>query len=164
MKPVDYSKTIMYKIVPKDLNLDLIYIGHTTNFRCRKNHHKLSCNNIESKKSNYKVYKMIRENNGWDEWEMIEIEKYPCNDSNEARKRERELMEEFNANLNSRKSICSKKEYTETHKEEKKQYDKIRRNGKDRESILEKKRIHYHQNKDAINAKLKEKRLQKKNE
>ena len=31
---------------------------------------------------------MIRENGDWNNWSMIEIEKYPCNDDNEARARE----------------------------------------------------------------------------
>jgi hypothetical protein len=162
MKPIDYSNAIMYKIVPKNLNLNLIYIGHTTNFTKRKCHHKIYCNTTTSIKSNYKVYQMIRDNGGWAEWEMLEIEKYPCNNSNEARTRERELMEQYNANLNSRKSISSKKEYTETHKVEKQAYDKFRRNGEKRESILEKKRQHYQANKDAIQLRAKEKRLEKK--
>jgi hypothetical protein len=43
---------------------------------------------------------MIRENGGWDDFEMIEIEKYPCNDSNESSARERYWKEHFNANMN----------------------------------------------------------------
>ena len=82
MKVIDYSNTIMYKIVPNDLNLDLIYIGHTTNFRTRKSLHKSRCNNINGKCYNSKVYSMIRENGNWSEWSMVEIEKYPCLDSN----------------------------------------------------------------------------------
>jgi hypothetical protein len=43
---------------------------------------------------------MIRENGGWDDFEMIEIEKFPCNDSNESLARERYWKEYFNANMN----------------------------------------------------------------
>ena len=99
-KNMDYSKTIIYKIVSNDLNINDVYVGHTTNFIKRKAHHKSHCNNINSKKHNLKVYKTIRENGNWDNWNMVEIEKYPCNDSNEACARERYYYELLNAKLN----------------------------------------------------------------
>ena len=42
--PIDYSKTIIYKIqhIEKD---DLIYVGSTTNFTKRKSAHKACCIN-----------------------------------------------------------------------------------------------------------------------
>jgi hypothetical protein len=43
---------------------------------------------------------MIRENEGWNNWSMIEIEKYPCNDKNKACARERYWYELLNANMN----------------------------------------------------------------
>ena len=46
---------------------------------------------------------MIRTNGNWDNWSMIEIEKYPCNDKNEACARERYWYELLNANMN---SVC----------------------------------------------------------
>jgi predicted GIY-YIG superfamily endonuclease len=90
----------MYKIVSKDLNNNSVYVGSTTNFMKRKYEHKASCFNENNKNHNYKVYKIIRENGGWDEFEMIEIEKYPCNDSNESAARERYWKEYFNASMN----------------------------------------------------------------
>ena len=68
---IDYSKTIIYKLCCKDVNITDEYVGGTTNFYGRKGNHKGKCNN-----SNTRVYKFIRENGGWDNWEMIEIEKY----------------------------------------------------------------------------------------
>jgi hypothetical protein len=139
----------MYKIVPKDLNLNLIYVGHTTNFKCRKSHHKGICNNLNSKKYNYKVYQMIRENGGWDEWEMIEIEKYSCLDKNEACKRERELMEEHNASLNSYLPLSSQKEWYDINKEYcKNKNQQYYINNKD--TIVIKQQEYYEKNKDAI--------------
>ena len=99
-KKVDYNKTIIYKIVCKDLSVTEIYIGSTINFRQRKSHHKSSCNNSSSNTYNYILYEFIREHGGWDNFEMIEIEKYPCNDGNEARARERYYIELLNAKLN----------------------------------------------------------------
>ena len=98
--PIDYSKTIIYKIVCNDLNITDIYVGSTTDFIRRKGQHKHSCNSEKSKKYNYKVYQTIRQNGGWDNFSMVEIEKYPCNDSNEARTRERYYFELLNASLN----------------------------------------------------------------
>ena len=83
---IDYSKTSIYKIVCKDKNITDLYVGHTCNFSNRKNAHKQDCNN--PKKNTKKIYKIINENGGWGNWEMIEIEKLNCNDSKEARTRE----------------------------------------------------------------------------
>ena len=87
--PINYQNTIIYKIVCNDLNIKDLYVGHTTDFKRRKSEHKLNCNNQKSEKYNMKIYKVIRNNQGWDNWSMIEIEKYPCNDSKEATARER---------------------------------------------------------------------------
>jgi hypothetical protein len=39
---------------------------------------------------------MIRHNGGWDMCRMIKIEKYACNDKQEAEKREFEIVKELN--------------------------------------------------------------------
>jgi len=110
-KEMDYSKTIIYKIVCNDLNITECYVGHTTNFVQRKNFHKTSCNNQKTHNSNYKIYQTIRDDGGWDNWSMIEVEKYPCNDINEATARERHWYEQLNSKLNSRYPGRTKKEY-----------------------------------------------------
>ena len=115
---MDYSKTIIYKIVCNDLNITECYVGHTTNFIERKRHHKNNCTNNNSKSYNYKIYQTIRANGGWDNWSMIEIEKYPCNDINEATARERYWYEQLNANLNTQIPARIQKEYRETNKEQ----------------------------------------------
>ncbi len=99
-RTVDYSKTIIYKIVCNDLNILDVYVGHTTNFLKRRTAHKNSCNNEKNKNYNLKAYQMIRKNGGWCNWSMIEIEKYPCNDKNEAVKKERYYYETLNSTLN----------------------------------------------------------------
>ena len=57
--PVDYSKTVIYKIQHQD-KPELLYVGSTTNFTKRKNSHKRNCNNLNNKKYNLKVYQMIK--------------------------------------------------------------------------------------------------------
>ena len=61
--PIDYAKTIIYKLVHKDdLYDENIYTGHTTDFICRKNHHKSVCNNSKKKnitKKNINTYERM---------------------------------------------------------------------------------------------------------
>ena len=99
---VDYQTTVIYKIVCNDFNVKDLYVGHTTDFRSRKNCHKKSCCNPNSKKHNFTLYKSIRENGGWSNWTMVEVEKFPCNDSNEATAREQFWYEQFCPTLNMR--------------------------------------------------------------
>jgi hypothetical protein len=127
----DYSKTVIYKIVCNDLEFKDIYVGHTTEFTKRKSSHKCVCNNKNNESYNLQVYKTIRANGGWENWTMIEIEKYPCKDANEARARERYWYEELNAKINKCIPIISdkerqeyKKKYEVEHAEEIKEYEK----------------------------------------
>ena len=105
---IDYSNTIIYKIYCIDETIKDIYVGHTTHFIQRKYQHKLLCNNL---KNVLKIYKIIRENGGWDNWNMVEIAKYNCNDSTEARIKEQLHYEELNASLNSCAPYIDKTKY-----------------------------------------------------
>tara|TARA_R110000822_G_scaffold295609_1_gene417847 strand:- start:291 stop:821 length:531 start_codon:yes stop_codon:yes gene_type:complete len=102
-KAIDYSKTIIYKIQHED-NDELLYVGHTTDFTKRKCQHKCSCNCETNSKYNMKIYKMIRENGGWDCFKILEIKKFPCNDANEARAEEDHIMQEMKATMNTHRS------------------------------------------------------------
>jgi hypothetical protein len=93
---IDYSNTIIYKIYCKDASIIDIYVGHTTNFTKRKYGHKSYCNNGNS----LKIYDMIRKTGGWDNWDMVEIAKYNCEDSIEARIREQEHFDILQPTLN----------------------------------------------------------------
>lgn len=112
---VNYSNTIIYKIIHKNNIETDIYIGHTTDFRKRKNQHKTTCNNNtgKNKHSHYYIYEYIRNNGGWDCFIMSEIEKYPCNSKNEARQREQYWCNHFNSSLNNKKAYSSKDEIKE---------------------------------------------------
>lgn len=116
-KVMDYSKCLIYKIVCNDLLVTDCYVGHTTNFKQRKNNHRIVCNKINSIKYNFKLYQTMRANGGRDNWTMVEIEKYPCNDFNEATARERYWYEILNANLNMCVPNRSQKEWCEVNKE-----------------------------------------------
>jgi len=116
-KPIDYSKTIIYKFVCKDLDVKDLYVGHTTNWIKRKSCHKDACINSNCKSYNLKVYKMMRENGNWNNWDMIEIEKYPCNDEREASSRERYWYEQLHAELNMIRPLRTEEERKEYKKE-----------------------------------------------
>jgi predicted GIY-YIG superfamily endonuclease len=44
-KAINYSNTIIYKLVSNDLNFKSCYVGHTTDMTHRKQKHKSCCNN-----------------------------------------------------------------------------------------------------------------------
>ena len=98
---IDYSNTIFYKIFCKDPSVKELYIGHTTNFVQRKYAHKQSCINTKSVNYTCKVYKVIRDNMGWDNWTMEIIAFHNCEDLHSAKKQEQQYFEEYNATLNS---------------------------------------------------------------
>ena len=160
-KAIDYQKVIIYKLVCNDLAVKDLYVGHTTDFTNRKKSHKSCSLNANYTGYNFKVYKMIRDSGGWNNWSMIKIEKYPCNDNNEARSRERYWYEVLNANMES----CCPTFNLEKRKDYKKDYyvqnkDKVNENNKDyyvqnKDKLIEKHKDYRDQNKDKINEKYK---------
>jgi len=98
---IDYSDTIFYKIHCKNPDVKDVYIGHTTNFVQRKSAHKRSCTHEKSANYNCKVYNVIREHGGWNNWKMEIIAFHECADHYEARKIEQKYFEKYKATLNS---------------------------------------------------------------
>jgi hypothetical protein len=92
-KPIDYSRTKMYKLVCKDISIIDCYVGSTTDMVDRKYCHKARCTNPDNKRYDTPVYKFIRATGGWSNWDMILIEDFPCKSNLEKFKRERELLE-----------------------------------------------------------------------
>jgi hypothetical protein len=101
IKQIDYSNTIFYKIQCKDLSVTDLYIGHTTDFVKRKSTHKSSCYNKNNMAYSSKVYKVIRNNNGWDNWNMEIISFRNCDGLASAKKIEQQYFEEYKATMNS---------------------------------------------------------------
>ena len=79
-KAFDYGKTEIYKIIHVDPDIDLCYVGHTTNFVQREKNHKYVCEhkNGHGSNCNCQVYNVIRSNGGWDNFKMVFVEKWPC--------------------------------------------------------------------------------------
>lgn len=93
-------EVIIYKIYQTELP-DMIYIGSTNNFSKRKSNHKKSCYNKVSKKYKIPLYQYIRACGGWDKFTMEQIGKYPIKSKGEGLQKEKELIEFYNAKLNS---------------------------------------------------------------
>jgi predicted GIY-YIG superfamily endonuclease len=93
---MNYNNTIIYKIVCNDINVKDLYVGHTTNFKQRKNSHRSECNMNLRKK-----YEIMNKYGGWNNWSMVVIENYPCKNRLEAEAKERYWIETLKANLNS---------------------------------------------------------------
>jgi len=111
------SNYTFYKIVCKNQNVKDCYVGHTINFHRRKIKHKSCCSNEKSPKHNCKIYKFIRDNGGWDEWEMIEIENCSYDNINEAKNKERYWIETLGASLNRYIPNRTKEEYYQDNKD-----------------------------------------------
>ena len=124
-KAIDYSNTSIYKLEHED-NEDLIYVGSTTDFIRRKACHKSRCNNPNSKAYNRKVYQMIRDNGGWECFKMVELKKFPCNDSREAFAEEERFRIALNPRMNSMKaySELTKQDYNKKWRDDNPDYDK----------------------------------------
>jgi hypothetical protein len=142
---IDYSKCVIYKIVCNDKSVTDIYVGSTTNFIKRRGEHKRLCINNKD----YKIYNIINDHGGWNNWDMIQIEAYSCLNSQEAYARERELYDELNATMNMRRPYATndeQKDYKKkVNKESCKQYYEC-----NKETILDQRKEYYNINKNSI--------------
>jgi len=121
---VDYSKSMIYKLCCKNPEIKEIYVGSTTNLIKRKYHHKSDCYNKNSKKYNSYKYQFIRQNGGFQNFDMVLIENFACENKRELEKRERYFMEVLNATLNSYTPFLTEEENKELILEKQKEYNK----------------------------------------
>ena len=139
---VNFSKGIIYKICCKDVTVKEIYIGSTSNLlKDRKSRHKSCCNNSTNKGFNYYVYQYIRKNGGFDNFDIVEIERYPCSDRQELNKRERYWIELLQSTLNKQIPTRTLLEYRQDN----------------RAHLLENHKIYYQDNKENLTEKKKQK-------
>ena len=147
-----YDSTIIYMLSCKDLSITDLYVGHTTNFKTRKYNHKSDCSNELSDTYNSPVYKCIRNNGGWTNWEMVEIELVSCLDIHDAKLKERYYIELFEASLNAHIPSRPHAEYSKIY----------RSNNKEKE--LSRKRIYREDNREKLREDNRIYRLRKKQE
>ena len=89
----------------------------TTNFRKRKNQHKECCTNASSKKHGYPVYNYIRENGGWDNWDMVQVAEVNAKDKRELHATERRYVEQLGATLNRQVPTKTRKQYYDDNRD-----------------------------------------------
>lgn len=105
------SKTgFVYKLVSTDIEIKECYVGATNNERVRKSHHKSRCHNPKSDKYNCYVYQFIRDNGGFENWDMVRLEEYKYDERQQLHTRERYWLETLQASLNKQKPSRTKKE------------------------------------------------------
>lgn len=157
-KTINYDNTHFYKICCKDINIKDLYIGHTTDFIRRRAAHKSLYNNENNRLYNMPLYYFIRNNGGWDNFDMILIECCKCENFLDACKKEREYIEKLGATLNKVIPTRTKQEYIETNKDiikmKQQQYrDRTKEQRKQyyckhKENIIQKTKEYYQTNKD----------------
>jgi ubiquitin len=143
----------IYKIICNDVSITDFYIGSTTCFRRRKNEHKSRYNKLH----NNKIYQIIRDNGGWDNWRMVIIEEIIDTTLIQARIREEYYRVEFGATLNSQSCYTglTRKEY---NKVKAKLYEKTEKRIEYLETNKEKKRAYQKEWSKANKDRIKEKR------
>jgi hypothetical protein len=104
----------MYRIY--SLTNDKVYVGSTIDFYKRRIEHKCNCYNEKGKKYNFKLYRTIRQYDGWNYFIMEIIETFICNTKQERLQREKELMLYYRVNLNSRSAFRTNEERIQNQK------------------------------------------------
>ncbi len=72
-RSTDLSNCYIYHII--DSNKVVHYVGSTSNLNIRKSSHKYRCNTEHNNKYHYDIYKYIRDNGGFEKFEIVPIRK-----------------------------------------------------------------------------------------
>ena len=112
----------MYKIVPKNKESIYCYVGHTANFFEREKQH-FSCSiNIDNNKHHQLVYQTIRNNGGWDEWNIAILEELKDTTRIQSQIKEQEWIDKLQSNLNMLKAHITEEQTKEYNKKYNKDY------------------------------------------
>ena len=147
----NYTQSCIYKIACKDPNIEDTYIGSTCNFVKRRYSHKNACNNPNNKHYNQYIYRFIRSNGGWGNFNLYVIEKFSCTSKMQKEQVERGYIEELKPSLNKcipanyqTGDVYSKSEYTKGYQKHNKEH------------IAEYSKAYYEMDKDKILKQVKE--------
>ena len=97
------------------------------------------------------MYASIREKDGWENWLMIKICDYPCNNKREAELEEDKYMTQLKASMNSHRASRTKQQYYEDNREKIQEYYDA-----NKEKIQERMKEYQETNKEKIKDKKKE--------
>ena len=144
-KPIEKLDYTFYKWIHISKNLDdLCYVGSTANIVSRKAKHKSNCNNRNSKKHNYLLYKTIREYGGFNNFKMVIL-----GTAEQITKREAQAIEE-QYRVAEKATLNMNRCYTtdEQKIEQKKQYYED-----NKQKLIEKAKKYYQENKEQVKEK-----------
>jgi len=110
---IDYA--CIYKLYCKDENIKDCYVGSAKNIIHRINRHKTNCYNTKWRHYNYPVYKFIRDNGGWENWDYEIIDVLNGITHDKLMKCERKRIDEIGT-LNSRRPWLEPHEVGEREK------------------------------------------------
>jgi hypothetical protein len=88
-----------YIIKCKNKNIIDTYIGHTNNIENRFRQHLERCDNLSNPKHLFKIYSIIRDTGGFDNWDIEVLFTHICDFTN-ARIIEQELIDQYHTTLN----------------------------------------------------------------
>ena len=147
--PIDYSNTLIYKVVCKDPLIEDFYLGYTTVG------HATICDRFQSRCKNdtWFVCAFIRTHGGFENWRVQTIDSVCCASSLEARTELRKHFDASTPSLNRNLPTRTSTEYKRTEKSRAKQ--EIYR-GENKEKIHNLQRAIYQRNKEMISIKRRE--------
>ena len=137
---------IFYKIACLDDSCVCMYVGSTVDWKARCYKHKYNCTNENSKKYNYKVYKTIRANGGWDNFKIIQIGTREQLTVRQAEEIEEEYRVELKASMNGQRCYVTREDVLIYKRELSKERYKI-----NRDKILEQHKQRCKNNRDKNN-------------
>ncbi len=122
-RATDFSNCYIYHIVDKESIVH--YVGSTSNLNSRRSKHKYNCRTEKCKEYNFDIYKYIRDNGGFDKFEIIPIQKIEnVSNKTELRIAEQHEINKFSGLKNKIGSYLSEEERVIQHTELCKKWNK----------------------------------------
>jgi len=135
---------------------EIVYVGSTTKFSQRKTAHKHDCNNKEGKHFTIPIYCHIRDNGGFNCFEVIPIQSLKLENKTQLLIAEQVEIDKHRNLVNRQKAHMTiedrkeyDKQYREEHKEDSKEYHKQYRQ-EHKENIKEKQKQYVQEHKEDI--------------
>lgn len=127
-KITNYNRSKIYMIFCEDEGVDEFYIGSSANLKNRISSHKYSCEDINGKLYNLKLYTYIRANFGFDNFTVKTLQRYPCENDLQLRQREQEWIDELKPTLNEKRAYTSKEDELKVNRKRASEYYKVNKN------------------------------------
>lgn len=111
----DFNNCVLYHIRFKKTKVT-IYVGSTTHFPQRQRNHKYRCTNEKQKEYNLPLYKYIRANGSFDDFEVVPIKCFSCNNKTELLLEEQKEIDNHDTLYNGCRAYTDTKEYIKQYR------------------------------------------------